>query len=416
MGVPLNNLTDLFRATSQAVLTGENMMLHEAVKKTTLLRKILKVNNMTELVQSGDSITDQIILEEDSTASDYEPMDSFTPRLQNHLTEISIGWRFTQINVTFSKHEKGLQGASQLKRGARAMVFKRIIKAKWTNLFVSLVNHLERQFFATPNATTMEASGGKIPLSLFCTMTDIGATLTDPQPTGIAPGGFTTVQSVNPTTNRNWRNPVEGYADGVTEIETAGNRWDGFRGLRRLVERTHFEAMPIRPEYGEVHDPTDDGFIMCSLKGKELYEHAQARVNDHTRMGPQNAAYSGPGSGGGLNFDGIPICYIEQMDYAAVWAAGTGTTSDGGEFDASTDENGGALTNPDFEGPRFVLIVPKYWKKIMHGEHWLEEEAPPATVFQPFSRTIYYDCWHNNFNRSRKRAGGLLVPSADIDM
>jgi hypothetical protein len=416
MGVPLNNLTDLFRATSQAVLTGDNMMLHEAVKQTTLLRKILKVHDMTDLVQSGDSITDQIILEEDSTASDYEPMDSFTPRLQNHLTEISIGWRFTQINVTFSKHEKGLQGASNLKRGARAMVFKRIIKAKWTNLFVSLVNHLERQFFATPSNATMEASGGKIPMSLFCTVTENGAVYTDQSPTGIAPSGFTTVQAVNPTTNTRWRNPVEVYADGVTEIETAGNRWDGFRGMRRLVERMNWEPMAIRPEHGEVHDPTDNGFIICSLRGKDLWEHAQSRVNDHTRMGPQNAAYSGPGSGGGLNFDGIPVCFIKQMDHAAGYRSAVAGTSDCGEFNSSTDDAGGALTNPEFEGPRYIMIQPKYWKKIMHGEHWLEEEAPPATVFQPFSRTIYYDCWHNNWNASRQRAAGILTPSAPIDV
>jgi len=416
MGVPLSNLTDLFRATSQLVLTGENFMLHEAVKRTTLLRKVLKVNDMADMVQGGDTITDQIIFDEDSTATDYEPMDSFTPRLQNHLTEISIPWRFTQVNVTISKHEKGLNMASQLKKGARAMVFKRIIKAKWSNLFVSLVNHMERQFFATPNTTTMEAASGKVPLSLFCTLTDIGATLTDPKPTGIAPVGFTTVQGVNPTTQTRWRNPVEGYADGVTEIETAGNRWDGFRGMRRLVERTKFEAMPIRPEYGEVHDPTDDGFIMCSLRGKELWEHAQARVNDHTRMGPQNAAYSGSGSAGGLNFDGIPLCYIEQMDYAAVWRTAASAASNAAEFASSVDENGGALANPDFDGPRYVLIVPKYWRKIIHSEHFLEEEAPPATVFQPFSRTIYYDNWHNNFNRSRQRAGGLMIPSGTIAM
>lgn len=413
-GIPLNNLTDLFRATSQLVLTPENFMLHEGMKRTTLLRKIMKANDMIDMVQGGDTITDQIIFDEDSTASDYQPMESFEPRLQNHLTEISIDWKFTQINVTFSKHEKGLNMASQLKRGARAMVFKRIIKAKWTNLFVSLNNHFERQFFNTPNVTTMETSGGKVPLSLFCTITDIGATLTDPKPTGTAPVGFTTVQNVNPTTQPRWRNPVEGYADGVTEIETAQQRWDGFRANRRMYERLHFEELAIRPEYGETGEP--EGFIMCSLRGKELWEHAQARMNDHTRYGPGNAAYGGPGQAGDLNFDGVPVCYVEQMDFAAVWRTAGSAASNAAEFAASTGENGEALADPDFDGPRYVWVVPKYWRKIVHSEHFLEEEAPPPTVFQPFSRTIYYDNWHNNFNRARQRAGGCIIPRSAISM
>src|SRR5262245_6071542 len=99
-------------------------MIHEGMKRTTLLRKIMKAHDMVDTVQGGDTITDQIIFDEDSTASDYQPMESFQPRLQNHLTEISIDWKFTQVNVTFSKHEKGLNMASQLKKGARAMVFK----------------------------------------------------------------------------------------------------------------------------------------------------------------------------------------------------------------------------------------------------------------------------------------------------
>lgn len=420
-GIPLTNLTDLFRATSQAVLTPENFMIHEGMKRNSLLRKIMKSHDMMDMIQGGDTITDQIIFDEDSTASDYSPMETFTPALQNHLTEISIDWKFTQINVTFDKHEKGLNMASQLKKGARSMVFKRIIKAKWTNLFVSLNNHFERQFFATPNVTTMETSGGKVPLSLFCSMTDVlAASLAGVKPTGTVPVGFTTVQNVNPTTNTKWRNPVEGYAHGVLEIggplAAAGNpqRWDGFRAHRRLHERLKFEELSIRPEYGEVSDP--EGFILCSLSGKDLWEVAQASLQDHTRHGADNASYGGLGTSVGLNFNGVPVCYIEMMDHAAVWKTAAAAAQNAGELTTSEDENGVALADPEISGPRYVTVVPKYWRKIVHSDHFLEEEAPPATVFQPFSRTIYYDNWHNNFNRSRQRAGGIVQPSVAIDL
>ena len=405
-GILLSNLTDLFLATSQAVLTGENFMLHESQKRNTLLKKIMGASDMVDMVQGGDTITDQIIFDEDNTGADYAPMESFTPRLGNHLKEISIDWKFTKFDVTFSKHEKGLNMAGSLNKGARSMVFKKIIKAKYTNLWVSVNNFLERQFFATPNVTTMETAGGKTPLSLFCTLTEFGAVSTDAKPVGTVPAGFTTVQGVNPTTFPKWKNPVQFYAQGASSINVAGNRWDGFSGIRRLVERLKFEELAIRPEFGEAYDP--EGFIMCSLAGKSLWELATARLNDQTRHGPSNAAYPG------LNFDGIPLTYVEQMDFAAVWTGGTATTSDAGEFNATTDDAGGITTDPDTQGPRYVVVVPKYWRKIIHSDHFLEEETPPPTVAQPFSRTVYYDCWHNNFNRSRQRAGGIMKPSASI--
>lgn len=410
-GIPLQNLTDLFRATSQAVLTAENYLLNETQLRTSLLRKVMRSHDMEDMIQGGDKITDFVIFDEDDTSSDYQPMESFTPRLGNHLTELSIDWKFTQINVTFSKHEKGLNMASQLKKGARAMVFKRIIKAKWSNVFISLNKRFERHFFTKPSAATMETEGGKTPMSMFATIHEFGAVLTDQKPTATVPPGFTTIQSVNPTTQPKWRNPVQGYSDGIPDIlgpaAAVGNpqRWDGFRGMRKLYDRMHFEELAIRPEHGEPSEA--EGFIMCSLVGKELWETATARQNDHLRHGKSNAAYPG------LNYEGVPLNYIEFMDFAEVWSdvAGTGFA---GEFDTSVGESGEALANPLFEGPRFVLVVPKYWRKIVHSTHFLEEEAPPATVFQPFSRTIYYDNWHNNFCRSRQRAGGVLTPTADI--
>lgn len=406
-GIYLNALVDLFLGTSQAVLTAENYLLNETQPRNTLLYEFMRAHDMEDMIRGGDQITDQIILDEDSTYGAYNVLEERTPRLGNHLTEISVPWAFTDAHVTFSKHEKGLNRASDMKRSARNIVFKNIIKAKWSNLYISINKGMEKEFFAQPNYNTMEAAtptGKRVPMSLFATVHEFGATAADPN-AGMPPG-FTTVQQVSSTTKPRWRNPVAYYADGATEIDVAGSRWDGFEAFMEMYDRLCFEELAIRPEYGEKCMP--EGFIITSLNGKKLYTHAVAHSNDFLRHGPSNGAYPG------INYEGVPIKWKEAMDTAIVWPATSGAAF-GGENNNTVDADGAATTDPDVEGPRFVWLVPKYYKKIVHSDYFMDEEAPPPSVTQPYVRTVYFDCWHQNWNRSRQRAGGVVAPSADID-
>lgn len=403
-GIQLSALVDTFLATSQAVLTGQDFILNEKQRNNYLLSSIMKSYDMEEMLHGGDQITDQLILEEDNTYGAYNVLQEKTPRLSNHLTEYTLQWAFTDAFVTFSKHEKGLNKASDMKRGPRAMVFKNIIKAKWSNLFVSINNGMEKEFFAQPSNSTMETvtTGTRVPYSIFASITEFGAAPSDVTPWGSVPAGFTTVQGINPTTYPAWRNPVEFYNE---TIPSATVQWGGFASASIMYDRLRFETLAIRPEYGETEKP--EAVIICSRAGKTLWEMGQRWLNDQTRHGASNAAYPG------LNYNGVPVKWIESMDHANVWrdAASTGF---GGEQAATVDEDGAATASADLVGPRFVWIVPKYFKKYIHSEHFLEEETPPASVNQPYVRTVFFDCWHQNGNRSRRRAGGIMTPAADM--
>ncbi len=413
-GIQLSALVDLFLGTSQAVLTGENFIRNETAPRNTLLRQIMKSHDMEEMLQGGDMITDQVMFDEDSTYGPYNVLEPKAPRLSNHMTELSVQWALSDAHVTFSKHEKGFNMASQLNRGARAMVFKKIIKAKWSNLFVSINKGMDRELMAQPNNGTMETvtTGTRVPYSIWCAIHTFGATAASP--TATVNPGFTTFQTV-PSTQALWRNPVEFYRDGKAEIAgpaaAAGNPqgWDGFLAFTTLYDRLSWEELAIRPEYGETVDP--ECFIICSQKGKRLVQYASQRNQDFTRHGTDSVTYPGMGNSGrgGINFEGVPIKWIERMDTAVVWpdAAGTGFA---GENDATLDENGVAAADPDTQGPRFVFIAPKFWKKIVHSEHFLEEETPPASVSQPYLRTVFFDCWHQNWCHSRQKAGGVVAP------
>lgn len=409
-GVTLDTFVDVFLGTSQAVLTGPNKFIDEAQKRRTLLRMIMNAHDMETMLQGGDKITDQIIFTEDRTYAPYNPLQPKTPHFANYLTEISVDWAFTDANVSFSKHEKGINGINDFRREIRAMKFKDVIRAKWTNLFVNINNGMERELFAVPSSATMETLVGnvtRVPYSIFATITEFGAVFADQKPRGLMPPGFTTLQTVSSTTQPLWTNPVQTYLVGAA---AAGTRWDGFTAMSKMYDRLYFEELAIRPEYGEQSDP--EGWIFCSLRGKALWETNTASANNYLRFGGNEPAYAYQGPG--LQYNGVPVRYVEQMDFAGVWRNAEPGTTFCGEFDTSTDEDGGALGNPQFEGPRYVWIVPKYFKKIMHRDHFLEEERPPASVFQPYERVVYFDCWHQTFNRSRQRAGGVVTPGADI--
>ena len=419
-GVTLDTFVDVFLATSQAILTGPTALITEAQKRRTLLRMILNANEFKTMLQGGDTITDQIMFGENKTYAAYNPLQPKTPNFSNNLTEISVAWAFADASVSFSKHEKGINGINDYNATVRAFKFKDVIYAKWANLFINVNNGMERELFAVPNSATMEtvAGGGtRVPLSIFCTITEFGAVFADQKPKGLMPPGFTTVQSVSSTTQPLWSNPVQTYLTSgpIDTNDVAGTpktlrRWDGFGAMSKMYDRLYFEELAIRPEYGEASDP--EGFIFCSLRGKALWENNTAQANNYLRNGPSNPAYAYAGDG--LNYNGVPIKYVEQMDFAGVWRDAEPGTTFCGEFDVSTDEDGGALGNPQFEGPRYVWIVPKYFKAIMHREHFLEGERPPANVYQPYERVVYFDCWHQYFNRSRQRAGGVVTPGADI--
>jgi hypothetical protein len=403
--IRLDALVDAFVATTAAVLTGEDFILNDSRRNNTFNGQVMKANDMEDVLKGGDSITDQLILENKSNYGPYNVLQTRSPRLTNHLTEYTLQWATTDASVTFSKHEKGLNQSSLYNRKGRAMVIKDIVKAKWSDVYVGIDIGMDKEWFAQPVATTMETvtSGTRVPYSIFASIHTFGATLTDTFPTATVNPGWTTIQGINPTTFPQWRNPVQGYLGGAQIA--AGIPWSGFSASSVMYDRLHFEELSIRPEYGPIDNP--DAVILCSSKGKRLWEDAQRASNNYTRHGPSDAAYPG------LNYNGVPVIWLEAMDKANVWPA-TGGTVFGGENNNTTDEDGAATTNPDVQGPRFLWAVPKYVRKYIHSEHFLEMETPPQSSDQPYVRTVFLDCWHQNGTRTRRRAGGILTPATSV--
>jgi hypothetical protein len=153
-----------------------------------------------------------------------------------------------------------------LNNGDEATVFKRLMKVKRQKMFTDLWDKMESDYWAAPNATTMEGgnTNGADPYSLLCFVTGDG--LAVPSTTNShtsTTGTWTTIETLNPTTYTNWANQYSTYdsSDIDANLEDALNemwikvqfeapderRQDGHgrRGLSKIMITTNLEG--IRP-------------------------------------------------------------------------------------------------------------------------------------------------------------------------
>jgi hypothetical protein len=388
-GAALSQFIDFFRTTGPLILTRAEDVVNEATLRTYVLSQILGSSDMFEMLQGGETIRDDIFLEEVSSYEHYHPNDEFDYENPQVVTQWSAPWRFSKVDLVFTDHEIGLN-SGDLNRGAKFHQFKRLKRIKEQNMWTSLCNGMENDLFATPNNADMEAAAGKVPYSL-----GVGIN----QFTNTVPPGFTTVQGINPATETRWQNHTEDY------VNLPAVNWDLFPAFSRMYYSLRYEQMPKMPSMGEA--TSAPGMILCGISGITNYETG-LRLNQDTFVttGRQDPAYARPG------YRGIPLVYIDLLDQVALYPGGSGT-SFAGETDGLTDRNGTALALPDFEGPRYWWITPRYLRKVVNNNRFLHEEMVQPSR-QPFTRIMVIDTWHNNIFRSRQRHGIVGPLTADL--
>lgn len=390
-GAPLAAFTDFIATTGPAILTGPEDIINEAAKNTYALRRLIEGKSLEEQVQGGESIKDTIFFDVASRAVHYQPNPEFSYSSDDVLTNWSIPWRFTFNYMVWNKHTIGLN-VGELSKKARHHKFKTLKRSLYMNMWTDEMNFFENDLWRKPSNADMEATSGKVPYSLAVSINEFA--------NGVPPG-FTTIQNISPTTEPKWRNQVRTYA----EHPANQTGWDAWTAMSQLWYKLRFDRLPKMSQYSE--PTTVPNFIACSLLGISLYEDAMRRNQDSfVTVGRQDPAYNQP------QFRGIGLDYISNLDHAEVYRDGAGTGF-AGETDASTAEDGSALGNPEFEGPRYWFINGKYYAFVVHQENYFDMTPPITPSKQPFTRVMGVDCWHNLACRSRIRQG-LISPSADI--
>lgn len=358
----LESFNAFVQATGVKVATSPDKIINDATENTYFIGRMLKGRDAAQSVQSGQKIVDRVMLTDSGTARFVHPNDDLDIQNVDNLVSIEVDWRFIVDQYAYTEQEVTLNS------GDPQTYYKNLLKSKRQACTTSLFNKMERSLWDQPTNSGMEASSGKVPYSIPAFITK----------DGLAPTGFTTIETLNPSTNPGWRNQVETYdPNNLTDRQT---------GLERALDRMWFKVQFIGPaggpqEYFE-SDKLQKMVIATNLDGVSVLQSLTRDRND--RMVPAtNIGWVA----GKVTYAGLPIEYVSVLNDALV-------------------DDGAAMTEGQ---PWFYFINLNYLYPIFHTEKYMTEMDPMRHPRQPFSMVVWKSSYYNLFMGSRRRQG-LVVP------
>lgn len=368
--MPTPSFTDWMLATRPKSLADPAKIKVQSTRRQRyLLREILAGLAPKEYIQSGSKIIDFIQLKATASFKRYLPTDPYTYVPSNTLTQIEVPWRFSSVDMSWTDHEVILNGTDILS------TYQRVKAAKESAMMVDFYEGMEDDLWATPDVTEMEAapsSLGRRPLSLRCFVTDDGLA---PSSTngGVVGANWTTIQTVNPTTETNWRNQVETY-DGTSDATVESSvitafdlmwmdlGWQSPETSQKYVEDISYSKLKI----------------LASKKGVSKLLKVLRNENDRLTPGGGNLQQAN----GAVTYGNIPVMYVSELD----------------TVDASGD--GAAVVKPKYRWFNFNHIKP-----IFHSQRYLYQVSVGKNPAQPHQSVEIRDTWRNLFCINRRAQG-----------
>ncbi len=358
----ISSFNDFVKATGNRVVTSPDKIVNDATLNTYLIGRMLKGRDASMSVQGGAKIIDRVQLSDSGTATFYLPNEDLDIQNVDTLTNIQIDWRFLTDHYAYTEEEIDLNS------GNPQTYYKNLLKSKRQACHTSLYNKMEAALFAAGSNSGMETSSGRIPYSIPALVT----------PDGLAPSGFTTVQTINPTTEANWRNQVQTYDPGNKE-----DREDGIvNAMDKMWLKVRFEAPETLQQYAE-NDRLNKMCIITNLDGYTQLSSLTRESND--RLVPANNLGWVMGN---ITYAGMPIKYISTLDTALI---NSGSTIAEG-------------------APWYYFLNLMYMYPIFHQARYMDEKEPMNRDRQPFSWVVWKKLYYNLFMASRRRQG-IVVPN-----
>lgn len=429
----ITQFNDFMASTGPAYLKSADQVIVEAVKNNYVLSRLLKEKATETLVQSGSTIRNVIVFDDQSTYQKYAPNDMFTWRNPQVTDTITAPWRFSMDYMSWTDQEV------ELNEGDAKTMYKRLKRIKEQRMWTSMLNGFENDLWASPfgNESGMEATTGKEPYSIPALVTEVVNSDISLGERGGAPflsgnplTRWTTVQGINPTTGNDprWSNQISFYKttgnanDAATEQPAAtytgynGNASIGrsvyslFGAMDDMYLKVMFKAPLTQRQYFEETN-FNRQMILASKDGVNLYKRALRQAND-TLVSMQDGAYNTP------TFSGIPVEYCANLDDARVYVAATSavTASVAGRNTGAAAASAIAVNteshpNTVDKGPRFYFLNAEYISPVFHSTRYMKKHDVMRHPNQPFSWVQPVDCWWNLFCHSRQRHG-IVSPIA----
>lgn len=359
------NIPDFLRLTREKRKLGRDKLLNEASLHTYFCLSKLFMGSKDRF-KGGAKIVDFVQANTNGNARFYNPLGSFSPSTREKTVKITVPWSFMVSDYTLVNEAVSLNGGDE-------DAFVDLVMAEEQACLVDNLNKLEQSLWALPNADTMETAvtgeeNAQEPYSLLCFVTRDGLVPSSGNG-GIATGSsaWTTLQTVNPTTQTWFRNQTDTY--------TAASFTDGTAGIvpafDRMIQSVGFEMPGPLSRYAE-NTAAQKQVIATNADGVPMYQQALRALND--RMAQLNdPTISGP------QYNGVPLKYVSELDNA-------GWTAD----------------QPDYLWLNFNVINP--W---VHTENYLREQVEEGGVTHPNKTVVYKFTWANILLRSRRRLGRI---------
>lgn len=357
---------DLLQFNDFVALTRENVIPNREVVNLSLARnnilaELAKGKSDEELFQGGKKILVNLQTRSGVPTQLITPGDERTIASADLTSSIEVPWRFLTGHFMYTEQE------ITFNRGGDKVQLYDLLKLKRRAADQRLYEDMESLLFATPNYATMEATGGKAPLSIPCFITDDGA----------LPIGFTTLMGKDLTALPMWKNQTAEYssADHTTVIPA-------FTKMKRLL--TWDNVAPV-VNLGAQNTNWQRLMILTNADGYDLMDHIR-REHQGANVQITNTNVQNIGLGAGaLSFDGIPIKYVSKLDSYG-WTASK---------------------------PKFMFLDTAYLHPVWHTELYMKERAPMvASARQPDTFVVWNDTSYNLVCTDRQRLG-CISPSDD---
>ena len=389
-GSALTTFNDFVKSTGPSFLTDARSVVNEAQKQSYLLRRFLRGNDMSKVLQGGRVIRDEVMFDESNTFEYVLPNATHTWQNPQVLTEHEINWRFAVDHMAWTDQEVELNVTDGMTSTARHAMYKHIKYVKEQRCATSQINGMEDQLFTLPVAANMEASGGKEPYSIPAFVNEEANGLHGQ----VAGTAWTVVEGIDPTVETRWVPQTESYDDVTTT--PAGNADNILTAFDSMFYKVRFVTPPTKQEYFE-NDSLFTQFIACSRRGMNEYQQLLRESQDlFATTSRQDPAYLNPAYGG------IDLQYVTTLDTAALYADNAGT--------AYTTEVTAA--NGNGNGPRYYWLNGKYLCPVFHTKRYWYKHDPLRHPNQHNTWVCPVDTWYNLVCRSRQRLG-IVEPLAD---
>lgn len=402
-GSPLPAYLQLWNLTGPTTLRGPLDIVNQAQERSYFLTQLMN-RDVKEMLQGGTKIQNFIMFTEENTARFHLPGATRTWDNPQAQTKYEANWRFLEdyissVDVEYEMNEGGMT------RRARFDQYKSVKAWKEKRLATSISNKMEgRAVGDAPDANGEEGTGatGTLPYSLHSLVNErngSGTSAGSPLGTSIlSPGvglqpSFTTLQTINPTTETGWRCQQASYDVDTTNpsFSTAGTPQASslYKTMSAMLMRLKYDEMPYKPGQSTPGAPNlSNSCIWTSLKGRVLFEVLARASQDHFRMNPQDPYYGGP------SFAGIPVKYVSKLDSASVYptsaAQGTGNGTEATAYHS---------------GPRYIWTTNTWLHLIFHERRYFFMRPAIVPSAQPDATIIPVATWYNMLTSNRARLG-----------